>query len=463
MSSNIITRVRYKKNVNFKRLVGGWCKYVSKDGADGKSLKDLSSINDLYKKELGIFDDTINFDEYYIWDKNGDINMNDILKDIPNNISGKIWTLIISFPPHFALESGLKTKHDYYLMTKGIMPKLILDNDLDLTNTLWYTSYHKDTDNPHLHIIMFEKEQTYKKNTLSKTSMKHLKSNIASYLVDNTLFYNEQDYLFLGLDHKIRSNNFTKVEKELFFSNKFRKSLNKDLLNLYKKLPQKGRLQYNSKNMTIYRDDINKIITKILYNENIKYEFEKYYNHLEKIERQQKKMYGNSKNNKYIENKIKRLYSKIGNDILYNFKVYNSKDFLLHQKEFLKINIMNMNFKSKNIKKNSTILKHASELYKIGKLAELSDNDIKTLLNKWIKNSNININSKLIYDSIEKDYNNLNATDFYKALSHLGYTKERYEKYKSKSFYKNIKFKQFIKIFTKIDKRRNTKKRFIRR
>ena len=65
MSSNIITRVRYKKDVNFQRLVGGWCKYVSKDGADGKSLKDFSSMNDLYEKEFGIFDDTKNFDEYY--------------------------------------------------------------------------------------------------------------------------------------------------------------------------------------------------------------------------------------------------------------------------------------------------------------------------------------------------------------------------------------------------------------
>lgn len=90
MSSNIITRVRYKKDVNFQRLVGGWCKYVSKDGADGKSLKDFSSMNDLYEKEFGIFDDTKNFDEYYIWDKNGDVSKTDILKDIPNDVSEKV-------------------------------------------------------------------------------------------------------------------------------------------------------------------------------------------------------------------------------------------------------------------------------------------------------------------------------------------------------------------------------------
>lgn len=443
--SNIVTRVRYKKDVNFQRLVGGWCKYVSKDGANGKSLRDFSSVNDLYEKELGIYDDTKESEECYIWDKNGDVSKQDILKDLPKDKSGRMWTLVLSFPPDFALESGLKTKQDYYLMTKAIIPKFILDNDLDLTNTKWYASLHQDTDNPHLHITLFELEETRKKDTLEKTAMKYLKSNIASYLVDNTSFYKDQDYLLLGLDYKIRKSNYTKVDQELFFSNKFRKSLNKDLLNLYKKLPKKGRLQYNSKNLDYCRKDIDKIIEKILYHDKIKYDFEKYYHSLESIEREQKKLYGNSKNNKYVENKMKRLYSKIGNDILYNFKVYNSKDFLEYQKEFLEINIMNMEFVSRNTKKKSTIIKHAAELYKLGKLASLSDSDIKKLLEKWIKKSKINYDVDLLFNAVCNSREDINVTDFYKALSHLGYTKERYDTYKEKSFYKNLRFKQFIK------------------
>ena len=76
---------------------------------------------------------------------------------------------------------------------------------------------------------------------------------------------------------------------------------------------------------------------------------------------------------------MKRLYSKIGNDILHNFKVYNSTDFIKRQKEFLKVNIMNMNFKSRPVKKNSTILKYAKELYKLGRLADLSDLEIEII------------------------------------------------------------------------------------
>lgn len=445
MSSNIVVRVRYKKDTNFQRLVGGWSKYVSKDGADGKTLKDFSTTDDLLNKEFNLFDDTKDMDTNYIWGKNGDTTKYEILKDLPKDKSGKMWTLVVSFPPQFAIDSGLRTKQDYYMLTKAIIPKLILDNDMDLTNTCWYASSHIDTDNPHLHICLFEKEQRYKKDTLNKKSIKFFKSNIASYLIDNTSFYKEQDYLFLGLDYKIRKSNFTKVEQDLFFSDKFRKSLNKDLLNLYKKLPKKGRLQYNSKNLNKCRDDLDRIIDKILYHDKIKYDFEKYYHHLEEIEREQKKMYGNSKNNNYIENKMNRLYSKIGNDILYNYKVYNSTDFLKRQKEFLKVNIMNMDFRSRNLKKNSTILKHATELYKLGKLADLSDSEIKILINKWVKKSNINIDPNLIFGSIKTSKEDINATDFYKALSHLGYSKERYDNYKNKSFYKSVRFKQFIK------------------
>ena len=264
MSSNIVAIVRYKKDVNFQKLVGGWCKYVSKDGADGKSLKDFSSSDELFDKEFGIYDDTIDNDVNYIWDKNGDIKKEDILKDLPKDESGRMWNLVISFPPDFALESGLKTKQDYYMMTKAIMPRFLLDNDFDLTNTRWYASKHNDTDNPHLHITIFEKEIRRKKDTLEKSSIKYLKSNIASYLVDNKSFYQEQDYLFLGLEYKIRKNNFTKVDKELFFSSKYRKALNKDLLNLYDKLPKRGRLQYNSKNLDYCRKDIDKVIERIL-------------------------------------------------------------------------------------------------------------------------------------------------------------------------------------------------------
>ena len=104
-----------------------------------------------------------------------------------------------------------------------------------------------------------------------------------------------------------------------------------------------------------------------------------------------------------------------------------------------------MDFVSRNIKKKSTIIKHATELYRLGKLASLSESDMKKILSKWLKKSNISYDVDLLYSAVSNSREDINATDFYKALSHLGYTKERYDRYKNKSFYKNLRFKQFIK------------------
>ncbi|UKI26479.1 MAG: hypothetical protein L6V91_06740 [Bacilli bacterium] len=45
-----------------------------------KFKKTFSSSDELFDKEFGIYDDTIDNDVNYIWDKNGDIKKEDILK-----------------------------------------------------------------------------------------------------------------------------------------------------------------------------------------------------------------------------------------------------------------------------------------------------------------------------------------------------------------------------------------------
>ena len=95
--------------------------------------------------------------------------------------------------------------------------------------------------------------------------------------------------------------------------------------------------------------------------------------------------------------------------------------------------------------KQSTIIKHGKDLYKLGKLANLSDSEIKKLLNRWIKKSNINYDVDMIFNAISNSKTELSSTDFYKALSHLGYSRERYDNLKNRSFYKSLSFKRFIK------------------
>ena len=50
--SNIIVRVRYKKDKNKQKLVGGWCKYSSKEhGADNTTLRTEESSTIEIEKE----------------------------------------------------------------------------------------------------------------------------------------------------------------------------------------------------------------------------------------------------------------------------------------------------------------------------------------------------------------------------------------------------------------------------
>ena len=71
---------------------------------------------------------------------------------------------------------------------------------------------------------------------------------------------------------------------------------------------------------------------------------------LDKHQKELNSLYGMSLSNrerKYYEDQKQRLYSKIGNEILDNFKKYQSKDFMEREKLFLRKNIMDFHFRSK--------------------------------------------------------------------------------------------------------------------
>lgn len=81
-----------------------------------------------------------------------------------------------------------------------------------------------------------------------------------------------------------------------------------------------------------------------------------------------------NKKSKYYNEQKKKLYSKIGNEILDNFTRYQSMDFMAHEKSFLRKNISDMNFKSRNdYRKDETKKDIARDLYRICVLADLND------------------------------------------------------------------------------------------
>lgn len=447
-SSNIIVRTRYKHSLTTNKHISKWVDYVSKkEKADTTSLDEKNIMKEYFSladKDSFLFEKC----ESFIWDKDGDANPKQDLKD--NNIDsmGFTWNLIISFPPDFALNNGLITKSDYADLTKNIMPSLINDMGLKLDNTNWYACLHRNTDNPHLHILIYENKKTASKGFIPQFVIQNIKSNISSFLIDNTEFYKLRDKTFSNITGAINLNDLNKVQSQKLFSDKFRKELNSRLLSLYDKLPSKGRLQYNSKNMIPYKKELDEIINFILMHDSTKYNYANYLKLLEQHQKELINLYGMTKDNKlrkYYNEQLHRLYSKIGNEILSNFKTYQSLDVITKEKQFLSKHIKEMKFKSRNdYLKEETILKIAQDLYKLCLFAGLNDYETKKVFKNWIVNSKYNLDPNKLVDSFSITNTEFTSTEFYKCLNKLGYPYKRYIKLKSKYFYKEVNYKIFI-------------------
>lgn len=439
--SNIIVRLRYQDCKNVQNGVSNWAKYASKkEGADGHSINDDSTYYDLISKQFNIETHTYDNDVSYLWNKNGDAKLEDFISKI-NTEKGFVWDMVISFKENFCFENGLLNKKNFFELTKQIIPKFINDSSMSTTNTNWLSALHLNTKNPHLHICLYESDSKIKKGVLDKQALKKMKSNIASFLIDYKNFYKKRDNYFLGLTSDIRNKNYLSVVKETFFTSSERRTLNNKLFALYEKLPDKGRLQYNSKSLKNLKSELKEIIKYILTHSSIKYDYEQYYNLLLNHQKELKKVYGDTKDNNYIDNQLERLYSKIGNDILTEFKIYKDKPFMENQREFLMTKIMDIKFKSYS-KTEKSIIDAGRGLYRLGLLVGLDDYNMIILFDNWISRSGYNKNSSFFIEKYkDEDHFTLTKDDFYLIIKKLGYNNERYFKAKSKHFYQMVKYK----------------------
>ena len=448
-SSNIIIRTRYKNSYGTSKHISKWLDYVSKkEKADSTSLDEQNIMNEYFSladKDSFLFEKC----ESFVWGMDGDVNpKKDIKNKININEDGFVWNLVISFPFDFSVKNGLITKSDFFDLTKNIMPSLITDMGLKIDNTIWYSALHRNTKNPHMHILIYEKKKTATSGFINQSAIKNMKRNIANYLVDNTKFYELRDKEFSNITGAINLKDLAKVKTQKLYSDSYRKGLNIRLLSLYSKLPPKGRLQYNSKNMIPYKEELNNIIEYILMHDSVKYNYANYLKLLETHQKELTDMYGltpDNKNKKYYKDQLNRLYSKIGNEILSSFKTYQSMELINKEKEFLKRHIKDMNFKSRSdYVKEDTRISIAKDLYKLCSLAGLNYNETRKVFSNWIAKSKYNYDADSIISLASSFKNDMTSSEYFNALKRLGYDYEKYSKYRSQFFYKDINYKVFI-------------------
>lgn len=450
-SANLIVRTKYQRCKNLKYSVSKTISYIGdKKKADSSSIDEYNVLKDFMlftNKESYLHENG----ECFIWNMNGDIDARQDLKQIKElDKCGTLWSVVISFPSNFAINNGLITKADYYQLTTQIMPNFLTSLGLKLDNVSWYCSLHRNTPHPHIHINFFEHKKTISNPMIPYSSIHNLKSNIANYLIDNERFYRLRDAEFKTITGEVDIKELTKIKNQRLFGDSYRKQLNEMLLNFYSTLPKTGRLQYNSKNILSYKKDLDHMIQFILMHDSIKYSYSKYLNLLEQHQKELKALYGNSKSNHYYENQLNKLYSKIGNAILSNYKIYQSQDVMERERVFLKKHIHELNFKSRNdYAKDQTKTDIAKGLYKICQMADLNYNQTKKVFQRWLFKSNYNYKVDDLIASITTLNNDMNTTEYYTILKKLGYDSKRFGKLKSKHFYQELNYKIFINQATK--------------
>lgn len=383
-----------------------------------------------------------------IWDNNGDI---DPLDDLKNNkfkdYSGFTWNGYVSIKKEDSYKLGLLPKKDYYEYSKSIVSKLIMDSGFDINNVKWYACLHLDSKkNYNFHFFFMEVNKTkfkYSERLIPKSAIKKFKSNALNYLINRDEILKLKDELFMGVIKDIKINNLTKLQQEKTFKSNIEKKLSK----LYKQLSKEHRLQYNSPNLNKVRPLIDSIIIDILNNSNVVDSYYKYIEKLHDIDFQNKEYYGYSKENNYIDNQIKKLYSKIGNDILNEYKGYKTEIFLNNQKEFLSKNIFKLNLKTNNNITDDKKIELGVSLYKIANYNNLSTFQTKRLIKNWYIKSKFDDDFEGYYNTILlkiSDSKSLNTTEFYKTLNDMNISNSNYHKLKQEYYTKKYVYNRMM-------------------
>lgn len=239
------------------------------------------------------------------------------------------WETIISFSSEEVSRSyGLESVNDYKMLIDRCMPKICKAMKLDYANILWWGNRHVDTLHPHIHLNWIEKNpKTRDRGKLTASELRRVKNIIVTELshireerknIDQEFkinYFKKKDEVYHELINAIGNNSFGKEIKEI-----------KDLYNV---LPKNGRLSYNSYTIKPYRNMIDKITDKILKDGKIQAYFNEYVNMLEKLERYQNALLSASgeRDIANIKNtELDKLYSRIGNMILKDYKKKNIKN-----------------------------------------------------------------------------------------------------------------------------------------
>jgi len=243
-----------------------------------------------------------------------------------------MWQNVISFDNRWLEEQGIyesktKTLNENKLkeITRLAMGQM-LENENMKSSAVWSASIHFNTDNVHIHIAAVEPNPTREKKTyngkeqykgrLKPDTLFKMKSKIANNILDRS--QQQKDINDLIRERIIGSKKNCPSYKD--------KSLKQSFKSIYSKLPKDKRMwQYNMNGISHLRGDIDDLSKQYISMYHMK-EFQELKKKLVKEQDVLKSTYGSEGKKlyeNYVDNKLKDLYTRMGNTILKEMKEYD--------------------------------------------------------------------------------------------------------------------------------------------
>ena len=173
------------------------------------------------------------------------------------------WQEVLAFEKYDESKSyGLCSQSDYAVLMEKCVPRIAKAIGINYTNLIWWEDYHTDTSHPHIHFNFLEKEQTITKGKLPKKKLDRIKRIIYTELYDRKRTIDEKSSLEFKqeIDDKKKDilNSISVTSEKLSY-----KTVNK-IFNLYVRLEDTGRLQFNSIHQKSKRKELLEIADMIL-------------------------------------------------------------------------------------------------------------------------------------------------------------------------------------------------------
>lgn len=259
-SPNILVRVRYydkdspKRDFYSSKNSGeDYLDYMDNGQKAGK-YSDYMDYQGNREKSLGVFD------ESGLMTKEEKARFRKELRETDS----VIWDIIISTEEEFGKERLPSWKAAKEVLVHEL-PKFIKDNRMCYEAVHWCSALHENTDNRHLHLLMFEKEMSlfdpdtkkkrWHQGMLSKLSIEDFKVRLEQRLLGHEhSFYRHRDRLLELEEEKLSS-----MDDETLYS----RELKSMLLEIYRELPS-GHCHYENHEMDEVRPLLDQMTTYML-------------------------------------------------------------------------------------------------------------------------------------------------------------------------------------------------------